>query len=77
MFVIVVSASSRLRATVPGQPALGADHDATDLDHDTTLGAGKASRTEVRWADAGVVAQPPAAADMLQRVTVTTWHPNR
>src|SRR6266567_850517 len=37
MFVIVVPALGRFRASVPVQPALGAGHDATDLDHDTIL----------------------------------------
>ena len=37
MFVVIVSALGRFRASVPVQPALGADDDAADLNHDTTL----------------------------------------
>jgi hypothetical protein len=44
MFVTVVPALGRLRASVPEQPTLGAGHDATDPGHDTTL-ANELSRT--------------------------------
>jgi hypothetical protein len=37
MLVIVVPALGRFRASVPVQPTLRADHDATDLDHDTIV----------------------------------------
>jgi len=37
MLVVIVSALGRFGACVPVQPALGADDDAADLNHDTTL----------------------------------------
>jgi hypothetical protein len=83
MFVIIVSALGRVGACVPVQPALGADDDATDLNHGTTLGqrkihwklsviGGTARFTlqefGMRRVDAGKAATGPSAGALLAGV---------